>query len=137
MSLPANPPSERLASLDAFRGAIMLLMASSGFGIPQIAEKFSDDRLWQFLGYEFEHAPWAGCTLWDLIQPAFMFMVGVALPWSFANRRARGESFALMFGHALWRTVKHPSHTRQIGTERTFSCHCGGRGWSHWQGQMA
>ena len=105
MSLPSRQPSERLASLDAFRGAIMLLMASSGFGIPQIAEKLPDDPLWKFLGYEFEHAPWTGCTLWDLIQPAFMFMVGVALPWSIANRRARGEGFALMFGHALWRAA--------------------------------
>jgi len=105
MSLPSSPSSERLASVDAFRGAIMLLMASSGFGIPQIAEKFPDDPLWKFLGYEFEHAPWSGCTLWDLIQPAFMFMVGVALPWSVANRRARGESFARMFGHALWRAA--------------------------------
>jgi heparan-alpha-glucosaminide N-acetyltransferase len=103
MSLTSRPSPERLASLDAFRGAIMLLMASSGFGIPQIAQKFPDDPVWKFLGYEFDHAPWTGCTLWDLIQPAFMFMVGVALPWSIANRRSRGQSFVLMFGHALWR----------------------------------
>ena len=53
-----------------------------------------------FSGHEFEHAPWTGCALWDLIQPAFMFMVGVALPWSVANRQARGENFGRMFGHA-------------------------------------
>jgi heparan-alpha-glucosaminide N-acetyltransferase len=43
--------------------------------------------------------------LWDLIQPAFMFMVGVALPWSIANRQARGQSFAKMLGHAAWRAL--------------------------------
>ncbi|MEW6156368.1 MAG: DUF5009 domain-containing protein [Verrucomicrobiota bacterium] len=97
--------TERLVSLDAYRGAIMLLMASSGFGIAQISKNYPDSSLWKFLGHEFEHAPWTGCTLWDLIQPAFMFMVGVALPWSIANRQARGQSFRRMFGHAVWRAL--------------------------------
>jgi hypothetical protein len=96
---------QRLVSLDAYRGAIMLLMASSGFGIPQVAKNFPDSALWEFLGHQFDHAAWTGCTLWDLIQPAFMFMVGVALPWSIANRQARGQSFGLMFSHAVWRAV--------------------------------
>src|SRR2546422_1934076 len=81
-SSPDEPAPERLVSLDAFRGAIMLLMASSGLGIPQVARNLPDSQIWKFLGHEFDHAEWAGCTLWDLIQPAFMFMVGVALPWS-------------------------------------------------------
>src|SRR5688572_4227887 len=96
---------QRLVSLDAFRGAIMLVMASSAFGIPQIAKNFPDSPVWKFFGYEFEHAPWAGCALWDLIQPAFMFMVGVALPWSVSNREARGDRFGRMFGHAVWRAL--------------------------------
>lgn len=103
----APPPptirAQRLTSLDACRGAIMLLMASSGLGIPQIASKFPDNAFWGWLGRQCEHAPWAGCTLWDLIQPAFMFMVGVALPWSTANRLARGDSLSRQFAHALWR----------------------------------
>src|SRR5437667_4021952 len=69
------PP--RLVSLDAYRGAIMLLMASSGFGIPQMAKNFPDSSVWRFLGDEFDHTAWTGCTLWDLIQPAFRVMVGV------------------------------------------------------------
>lgn len=96
---------ERLVSLDAYRGSIMLLMASSGLGLAQVARNFPDSALWKFLGQEFDHAAWTGCTLWDLIQPAFMFMVGVALPWSVANRRARGQSVGVMFGHALWRAL--------------------------------
>ncbi len=99
------PASARLLSLDAYRGAIMLLMASSGFGLPQVAKQFPESGFWQFLGRQCEHAAWAGCTLWDLIQPAFMFMVGVALPWSVANRQARGQRFSAMFGHALGRAV--------------------------------
>jgi heparan-alpha-glucosaminide N-acetyltransferase len=101
----ASPPKERLVSLDAYRGAIMLLMASSGFGLVQVAQQFPESGFWKFLGHQVDHVPWAGCVLWDLIQPAFMFMVGVAVPWSIANRRARGESFGRMFGHALWRAL--------------------------------
>ena len=40
-----------------------------------------------------------------MIQPSFMFMVGAALPFSIASRRARGQSFGHMFLHALVRSV--------------------------------
>ena len=32
-------------------------------------------------------------------------MAGVALPWSLANRQARGETFGKMFRHAIWRAL--------------------------------
>ncbi len=99
----APPAAARLTSLDAYRGAIMLLMASAGFGLAKIAEAHPDSGFWTFIGYHAEHVAWRGGGLWDMIQPAFMFMVGVALPWSVANRTARGETFQTMFGHALWR----------------------------------
>ncbi|MEN9677519.1 MAG: hypothetical protein RIS76_3415, partial [Verrucomicrobiota bacterium] len=57
----------------------MLLMASAGLGLTQVARGHPDSLVWQWVGRHCEHASWAGCTLWDLIQPAFMFMVGVAL----------------------------------------------------------
>ncbi len=100
-----DPASPRLQSLDTFRGAVMLLMASSGLGLPQVAKSFPDSALWQFLGRQCEHAAWRGCTLWDLIQPAFMFMVGVALPYSIASRRSRGAAFPSLLAHALWRSL--------------------------------
>ena len=49
--------------------------------------------------------PWVGCAFWDLIQPSFMFMVGVALPYSYAKREATGESFLRMLGHAAVRSL--------------------------------
>ena len=57
----------------------MLLMASGGLGIIQVANKFPDSKTWQFLAHQMEHVEWLGCTLWDLIQPSFMFLVGVAI----------------------------------------------------------
>lgn len=95
----------RLVSLDVFRGFIMLLMASGGLGLATIAKQHPDSGVWQFIGHHTEHVAWSGCTLWDLIQPAFMFMVGVALPWSVAKRKALGQRFVPMFGHAIWRGV--------------------------------
>jgi predicted acyltransferase len=83
----------------------MLLMASSGLGLSAVAKHFPDNSIWEFLAKQSDHAVWVGCNLWDLIQPAFMFMVGVAVPWSVANRRARGSSFPRMFAHALWRAL--------------------------------
>ncbi len=83
----------------------MILMASAGLGASQTATHFPDSAFWRFLGYLCDHVEWTGCSFWDLIQPAFMFMVGVALPWSIANRRARGQGFGQMFAHAVWRGV--------------------------------
>jgi len=90
-------PPQRLGSLDAFRGLVMIALASRGFGIARTAQNLPDSELWQRLGYQFSHVEWVGCAFWDLIQPAFMFMVGVALPFSFASRLAFGYS-----GWQLW-----------------------------------
>ncbi|MGH9676286.1 MAG: DUF5009 domain-containing protein, partial [Candidatus Acidiferrum sp.] len=94
----ARPP--RLVSLDAFRGATMLFMASEGLALNAVAHRFPKDPLWQTLAFHADnHVVWLGCSLWDLIQPSFMFMVGVAMPFSYAARQARGDS--------AWKTVFH------------------------------
>lgn len=90
-------------SLDAYRGFVMLLMISAGLYMSRVAKSFPDSPVWQFLAYQTDHAAWRGCTLWDLIQPSFMFMVGIALPFSIANRRAAGQPFSKLLLHALWR----------------------------------
>jgi predicted acyltransferase len=102
---PASPASQRLVSLDAFRGLIMLMMASAAFGLSGIAKEFPDSTILRHLGWHCDHAKWLGCSLWDLIQPSFMFMVGVALAYSAAKRRAEGQKFGWMFLHAVWRGV--------------------------------
>jgi predicted acyltransferase len=99
----AKPP--RLKSLDAYRGFVMLLMASEGLGIAAVARALPDNKWWQAARYQVDHVAWRGCSLWDLIQPSFMFMVGVAMVWSLASRRAKGQSFGWMFAHACWRAL--------------------------------
>lgn len=109
----------RLASLDAYRGFIMLAMVSGGFGFakilskhPEVVSQFDGTGfgaawagLWRILAYQFDHVVWTGCGFWDLIQPSFMFMVGVAMPFSYARRVAEGESAVRRFGHVLLRAA--------------------------------
>lgn len=99
------PPSQRLISLDAFRGFVMLLMASSGFGLAQMAKLHPDSWFWQQVSHQVSHVAWQGCALWDLIQPSFMFMVGIAVPLSIRRRREEGHGFFKLSWHALIRAV--------------------------------
>ena len=109
----ANPPrgnragvlTSRLTSLDVFRGATMLFMASEILHMASVARKFPSSGTARFLAGTLDHRPWVGCAPWDLIQPAFMFMVGVSLPFSIASRRARGQTFGRMFAHSVSRAI--------------------------------
>jgi heparan-alpha-glucosaminide N-acetyltransferase len=95
----------RLVSLDVFRGVTMLFMASEILHIPRVARQFPSSGVARFLADMLDHRAWVGCVPWDLIQPAFMFMVGVALPFSIASRRARGQTFGRMLVHSIARAV--------------------------------
>ena len=97
--------SERLVSLDILRGATMVFLCLEVLRLPLGVQNFPDSTFWQFVSTQSSHAAWTGMTPWDLIQPAFMFMVGVALPWSVANRRARGQTSDGLWWHALWRSA--------------------------------
>ena len=120
-SAKKKPP--RLVSLDAYRGFVMLLMASDGFEISRVASHFPNSEIWRILAHQFDHVQWLGCGLWDLIQPSFMFMVGVALPYSLASRRTKGEAFSRMLFHAIWRAfllIALGVLLRSVGQRETY-----------------
>jgi heparan-alpha-glucosaminide N-acetyltransferase len=100
---------QRLLSLDVYRGLIMITLAFNGFGLAATADRHlkdnKDSSFWQEVKYQFSHAEWVGCGYWDLIQPSFMFMVGVAMAFSYLKRQQMGQSYARMLGHAMWRSV--------------------------------
>jgi predicted acyltransferase len=97
-SVPLHSPSEasssRLLSLDVFRGvtiAAMILVNNAG------------DEPASY--WPLQHATWNGWTPTDLIFPFFLFIVGVAMAFSFSSRQKRGASKADLLGHILWRGV--------------------------------
>jgi heparan-alpha-glucosaminide N-acetyltransferase len=102
-STPTSP--SRVASLDAYRGFVMLLMASEGLAIGEVASRHPQSGFWQFLAGQTDHVAWMGCSLWDLIQPSFSFLVGVSLVYSFASRQAKGQSYGRMLLHAVGRSL--------------------------------
>lgn len=88
----------------------MILLAANGFGLAAAA-KDSDSPFLQWLGFQTSHPQWIsqfhlfGFALWDMIQPAFMFIVGVSVPYSFSKRAALGQSRGRLVAHAWSRAL--------------------------------
>jgi heparan-alpha-glucosaminide N-acetyltransferase len=102
---PQTTPNERLASVDAYRGLVMFLMMAEVLNFRSVSRALPDSEVWGFLAYLQYHVDWVGCTLHDLIQPSFSFLVGVALPFSLASRIAKGQSATQLTLHAFWRAL--------------------------------
>ena len=99
-----TPPS-RLASVDTYRGFVMFLMMAEVLDSWDVARARPDSAFWHLFSLAQTHVDWVGCSLHDLIQPSFSFLVGVVLPFSIASRLARGQSKAGMTLHAMWRAL--------------------------------
>jgi heparan-alpha-glucosaminide N-acetyltransferase len=100
--------SDRLLSLDAYRGFVLLLLLPDvfgGFSFYEMARRFPDSPVWTGLARLFTHVQWTGCSIWDLVFPSFLFMVGVALPYSYAARKNRGQSDTQIRVHAVLRAL--------------------------------
>lgn len=70
---------ERVVSLDAFRGATIAAMIL-----------VNNPGSWAHVYPPLAHAAWHGWTPTDLIFPYFLFIVGVAIPYSFRRRLSEG-----------------------------------------------
>jgi predicted acyltransferase len=101
--VPKAAESQRYLALDAFRGFIMLILVSDGFGLAALAKRNP-----AFIGIadQFDHRPWEWIAFWDLIQPAFMFMVGVAMPFALARRLEQGATQRQLFRHVAIRSLR-------------------------------
>ncbi len=93
---------QRLLSLDALRGFDMFWIIG-GKEIAQNAAKVTNWGWLVWLSAQLEHTEWHGFTLYDLIFPLFLFMAGVAMPFSFAKRLERGATKAQLYRHVLIR----------------------------------
>jgi predicted acyltransferase len=91
-----KPPTERLASLDAFRGFDILVMIFVNYiaGMPGIPF---------FLRHA--EAKMDTFTLTDVVFPGFLFIVGVAIPLSLEKRLALGEPLLKILRRVALRTA--------------------------------
>jgi heparan-alpha-glucosaminide N-acetyltransferase len=95
----------RNLTIDVYRGFVMLLMMAEVLRLPALARQYPGNPVLDFLAFHQSHVAWEGCSLHDMIQPSFSFLVGVALPYSLASRLAKGADFSKLFQHALWRSL--------------------------------
>jgi predicted acyltransferase len=95
----------RVPSIDAFRGFVMFLMLAEVMRLWTLHDAFPSSLLWSIVAFNTTHVPWQGCSLHDLIQPAFSFLAGASLPFSIASRQAKGDSFGKMLAHAIRRSL--------------------------------
>lgn len=87
-------PSERLLSLDVFRGITIMGMIL-----------VNNPGTWSAIYPPLEHAKWNGCTPTDLIFPFFLFIVGVAISYSLSKRKAQGGDMKSLYTNIFRRTI--------------------------------
>lgn len=102
---PAGGVVGRLVSMDAYRGWVMLLMMGEVLEFSHVSRALPGNGFWAFLSYHQSHVAWIGCSLHDLIQPSFSFLVGVAVPYSLARRATEGQPQWRRTLHAFWRAL--------------------------------
>ncbi len=94
---------DRVFSVDFFRGFTMFMLVGGLEGLFSKMDPARSGPVVLFLQRQLSHVPWEGLHFWDLIQPFFMFIVGVAMPFSLSRRWAKGDSWRKTFRHVLVR----------------------------------
>ena len=89
-------PRQRIVSIDAFRGLTILVMVfvnqlGGVSGVPQWARHMKADA--------------DAMSFVDVVFPAFLFIVGMSIPFALAQRQARGDDGATLQRHVLARTL--------------------------------
>jgi len=94
-------PQQRLYSLDALRGFDMFWI----MGAEEIFHKLYEATgapFWGAISLQLTHPDWNGFHFYDLIFPLFLFLAGVATPYSVGSELEKGKSK----NELLWRVIK-------------------------------
>jgi len=94
MLVEKTPLTARLVSLDVFRGIVIAAMIL-----------VTDPGTYSYVYSPLRHAEWMGATATDMIFPAFLFMVGLAISFSFASQIKRGVTRARLIQRLLRRSL--------------------------------
>ncbi|XP_067092599.1 heparan-alpha-glucosaminide N-acetyltransferase [Osmerus mordax] len=87
----ARPKQKRLRSLDTFRGFSLTAMVFVNYG---------GGGYWFF-----EHAPWNGLTVGDILMPWFVFIIGTSVVLAFSSMQRKGVTCVQLLRKLTWRTV--------------------------------
>lgn len=102
---PASVSLQRVASVDFFRGFTMFMLMGEATRLYEHLRSVEGSAIVRFFGTQLEHHEWHGLHFWDLIQPFFMFIVGVAIPFAVANRKKKGATDKSLLVHAVKRSL--------------------------------
>ncbi|MCP9768535.1 DUF5009 domain-containing protein [Lacihabitans sp. LS3-19] len=83
----------------------MFLMMAEVLEFSKVSKAIPESGFWKFLAFNQSHVEWIGCSLHDMIQPSFTFLVGVALPYSIAARLSKGANFKSLLMHTIKRSL--------------------------------
>ncbi len=92
---------DRLFSLDALRGFDMLFIMGLSSLVAHMCAAFGAGGCW--LALQMRHVQWHGFAQHDTIFPLFLFIAGVAFPFSYAKMRERGWTTARISGKLVYR----------------------------------
>ena len=95
----------RLASLDFYRGLIMVLLMLESTGMYEHLGELTMGSAFHPFIVQFFHHPWHGLHFWDLIQPGFMFIAGVAMAFSLHKQTANGIPWSKQANKAVKRSA--------------------------------
>ena len=101
MQVTATNTSERLFSLDALRGFDMFWIMGAE-EIFHALYKATGSPFWGVFSRELTHPDWNGFHFYDLIFPLFLFIAGVATPYSVGRELEKGKTRQ----QVLWRVVR-------------------------------
>ena len=97
-------PGTRVTSIDALRGFSMFWIIGGGT-IFRNLDGIVHHPVTAFLSRQLSHVKWLGFHFEDLIMPLFIFVVGLAVPFSISNRLQRGQSRRRVYLHIIKRTA--------------------------------
>lgn len=100
---PSKVADQRLVCVDALRGFDMLWIIGGSEVLITLAKATGIGFL-SNIAVHFDHT-WGQFHFYDLIQPLFLFIVGVVMPVSFRKRLAHGETKRSIYAHVVKRVI--------------------------------